>query len=200
MRMLQKVAAETGHKLVLPEMVEMEYFAHYQHEVEAAVKSYQKASAGLRRLFPRWSAPVVPDSLCDSAEQDRRDHIKAIFGTYQMPEGVAREALIREVHRRPPAKTSWDSPGSGARDAVIWLTLSCTASRNSGPADGPGWSGEPPPRLCPVDPPGSPSTTVTSNHGRRNHHDRPRLPRRLLRRNDQHDLCRVDSWVVDKDW
>jgi hypothetical protein len=38
--------------------------------------------------------------------------------------------LLREARRRPPAKTSWDNPGNGARDVAVWLTAvdACQAS------------------------------------------------------------------------
>jgi len=48
--MLQKVAEQTDHDLVLPEMVVEEYLAHYRRDVEDAIKKARDAIDDLRRL------------------------------------------------------------------------------------------------------------------------------------------------------
>ncbi|WP_177226501.1 PIN domain-containing protein [Saccharopolyspora shandongensis] len=40
----------------------------------------------------------------------------------EAPDSAHKEAMLREARRKVPAKTDWNNPGSGARDAVIWLT------------------------------------------------------------------------------
>ncbi len=54
LRMLHKVAEQTGHDLVLPEMVVEEYLAHYRRDIQDAAKQARDAIDRLRRLFPSW--------------------------------------------------------------------------------------------------------------------------------------------------
>ena len=123
LRMLHKVAEQTGHDLVLPEMVVEEYLAHYRHDVQVAAKKARDAIDHLRRLFPSWhgQAPSFR-SVDEMAETSRRNQLEEIFRIHPTPDGTRQEALLREAQRRPPAKTSWENPGSGARDVVVWLT------------------------------------------------------------------------------
>src|SRR5260370_12505235 len=123
MRMLHKVASETGHELILPEMVEIEYLAYYRHEAEGALEKYNRAAADLRRTFPGCGVPTVPGSVLDDIEETPRKQLAAIFRTYPTSDAAWKEASIREANRRSPAKTVWESAGSGGRDVVIWLTL-----------------------------------------------------------------------------
>jgi PIN domain len=130
-RMLQKVAGHTGHELVMPEIVVEEYLAHYRQEVEVAAKKARDAISDLRRLVPSWySGASSFGSVAEMAEKTRRDQLAQIFRIHPTPAEAWREALFREARRRPPAKTSWEKPGSGARDVAIWLTAvdACRAS------------------------------------------------------------------------
>jgi PIN domain len=134
LHMLQKVAQQTGHELVLPEMVVEEYVAHYRHEVELAVKLVRDGVDELRRLIPRWSGEAAfVRAVEEDAERIRRDELGKLFRTHPTPSDAWREALVRESSRRPPAKTGWEEgkPGGGARDVVIWLTIldACQSSR-----------------------------------------------------------------------
>lgn len=132
LRMLHKVAEQTGHDLVLPEMVIEEYLAHYRRDVQVAAKKARDAIDRLRRLFPSWpgQAPSF-GSVDEMAEKSRRDQLEKIFRTHPTPSGTWQEAMLREARRRPPAKTSWENPGSGARDVAVWLTA-VDACRTSG--------------------------------------------------------------------
>jgi PIN domain len=130
-RMLEKVAGHTGHELVLPEIVVEEYLADYRQQVEVAANTARRAIDNLRRLVPSWysTAPSF-GSVAEMAEERRRDQLAQIFRIHPTPAGAWREAMLREARRRPPAKTSWEKPGSGARDVVVWLTVldACSAS------------------------------------------------------------------------
>ncbi len=48
--------------------------------------------------------------------------MRMIFDVMACPPGAAQAALHREAERKLPAATTWDKPGSGARDVAIWLT------------------------------------------------------------------------------
>jgi hypothetical protein len=132
LRMLRKVAEETGHDLVLSEMVVEEYLAHYRHEIDVAVKKVGDGIDHLRQLVPSLPGQMPSfDSVGEMAESSRRAQLAQIFQTYRTPDGAWQEALFREARRRPPAKTSWETSGSGARDVAIWLTI-VDACRHSG--------------------------------------------------------------------
>jgi hypothetical protein len=128
--MLQKVAEQTDHELMLPEMVVEEYLSHYRRDVEVATKKAKDAFNDLRRQYPSWRG-LAPSfgNVAEEAEGSRRDELEQIFRIHPTPAGAWQEALIREARRRPPAKTSWDGPGSGARDVVIWPLLQARCER-----------------------------------------------------------------------
>jgi PIN domain len=131
LRMLKKAAEDTCHEVVLPEMVLEEYLAHYRHDVDEAARAARKGIRDLQRLVARW--PGNADflrSLEDSAEQGLRTEITDMFRIHPVPAGAWREAMVREARRQPPAKTSWEERGSGARDVAVWLAVldACAAS------------------------------------------------------------------------
>jgi hypothetical protein len=131
LRMLKKAAEDTSHEVVLPEMVLEEYLAHYRHEVGEAAQAARKGIRDLQRLVTRWPGNEDPlRSLEDSAELGRRAEITDMFRIHPVPAGAWREAMVREARRQPPAKTSWEQPGSGARDVAVWLAVldACAAS------------------------------------------------------------------------
>jgi hypothetical protein len=131
LRMLKKAAEDTGHKVVLPEMVLEEYLAHCRHDVGEAAQAARKGIRTLQRLVDRW--PGNADSMRrmeDAAEQGRRTEITNMFHVHPVPAGAWREAMMREARRQPPAKTSWEERGTGARDVAVWLAVldACAAS------------------------------------------------------------------------
>ena len=121
-RMLAKVAEQTGHGLMLPEVVADEYLADYRHQVEAAVNAARKDIDILQRLVPSWyGVGPLSGSVAEEAEQRCREQLARIFQIHPTPAEAWEEALLREARRRPPAKTDWEKPGGGARDVAIWL-------------------------------------------------------------------------------
>lgn len=62
--MLHKVAEQTGHDLVLPEMVIEEYLAHYRRDVQVAAKKARDAIDRLRHLFPSWPGQAPSLRVC----------------------------------------------------------------------------------------------------------------------------------------
>lgn len=135
LHMLRKVAEQTGHDLVLPEVVVEEYMAHYAHEVELAAKKVRDGVDELRRLIPRWAAdPALLRSVEEDAADLRRGKLGELFRVHPTPGGAWRESMIREASRRPPAKSSWENgKAGGARDVAIWLTVldACQSSREA---------------------------------------------------------------------
>jgi hypothetical protein len=66
------------------------------------------------------------------AVAQRNDLMKQLLRLLPAPENAAANGLDRELERVPPAKTSWDSPGSGGRDVVIWLAALDACRRSEG--------------------------------------------------------------------
>jgi hypothetical protein len=124
--MLKTVALHAGHQLCLPEMALEEYLAHYDRDVATAQRQLTSATETLRRLV-RGFTLTVPDLRRDRAVVGHEAGLKEVFQILPTPDGVWREALIREARRLPPARSVPEGPGAGARDAVIWLTavLAC---------------------------------------------------------------------------
>ncbi len=120
--MLQKLATQTGHRLWLPEIVLEEHLAHYRNEVQEAERARRRAEARLKILVPYLTLETQPAVQLLQAVQDRTHRLQRVFLIRRTPDGAARESLLREARRQPPAKASWETPGTGARDAAIWLT------------------------------------------------------------------------------
>jgi len=120
--MLQALGKQAGHQLRLPELVFEEHLAHYRRDVEGASARCQTAESDLIRLIPdlHRQEQLLPD--VDRAVEDRSQRLQRVFEIHPTPDEAAREALLREARRKPPAKTSQDGQGSGARDVAIWLT------------------------------------------------------------------------------
>lgn len=125
---LRQVAQQHQHTIAIPEMVLAETLAHYQHDVEQYIAAIER---GRRGLLSRGVdiKPKLPDvnRMVELRRTEFHDYVKVL----QPTEGSAWEALQREAHRRRPAATDWDpkKSGSGARDALIWLTVLHTAQQ-----------------------------------------------------------------------
>jgi hypothetical protein len=120
--MLQTLGKQTGHQLWLPELVFEEHLAHYRRDVEGASARCQAAENDLVRLIPNLHRQEQLPPDVDGAVEDRTQRLQRVFQIRPTPDKAAHEALLREARRKPPAKTSQDGPGSGARDVAIWLT------------------------------------------------------------------------------
>jgi hypothetical protein len=131
--MLQALGRQTGHQLRLPELVFEEHLAHYRRDVEGASARSQKAESDLIKLIPdlHRQEQLLPD--VDRAVEDRSQRLQRVFQIRPTPDEAAREALLREARRKPPAKTSQEGQGSGARDVAIWLTAisACEESKEN---------------------------------------------------------------------
>jgi hypothetical protein len=120
--MLQTVAGPAGHELCLPEMALEEHLAHYRTKVDDAVREYAATSQELRRLVRYLTLPPIPTVNVSNAVKDRKQRLLEVFRILETPPSAWKEALLREARRQRPARASFAVPGSGARDAAIWLT------------------------------------------------------------------------------
>jgi hypothetical protein len=79
------------------------------------------AAKSLARYFPGYG--IQKPDLVKRAQQWRAD-LQQSFTLLDAPSGAADEALRREAHRIAPTRsTGPKGSGSGARDALIWLTV-----------------------------------------------------------------------------
>ncbi|MGW6098759.1 PIN domain-containing protein [Streptomyces sp. NPDC055157] len=141
LRVLSRIAGALGGTLALPEMVLIEHMAHKRNRVAMAVEGFKKAAQILngelehshnkKKLQHSFGdARVDQSEIIRQYEEALKDEIPTVLS---IPQWAAREALVREAERRAPAQTRWDStPGKGARDVSIWLTVLETASKNPG--------------------------------------------------------------------
>lgn len=131
--LLVKLAELRGDRLALPEIVEEEYLAWCEHEVQDALGLLSKTARKLSPFFGEDIAGKVPRLRAEDALTVRRQILQETFRILPTPEGSEHDALIREMKRQRPASTSWDNKdgGSGARDAVIWLTILNAARASS---------------------------------------------------------------------
>ena len=131
---LLAVANATGHSVALPSVVVEEFIAHYENDVSLIVQTIRKEVDRLRKLMPSWGDLVgLPLPASASGEHGRR--LATMFDILPLPESAAEVALIREARRLRPASTKWDKhkPGSGARDAAIWITALEAAASSDQP-------------------------------------------------------------------
>jgi hypothetical protein len=106
---VQRVAAEETHRRKLAE----------------ALKSYDAAVNQLRRWFDvEFSAELDPQLDIDDAVDAWRHRLRELAEVIPTDAADAAEALEREIVGRAPTKPRIPKkPGSGARDAAIWLTV-----------------------------------------------------------------------------
>jgi hypothetical protein len=115
---LQAVAAERDEQLVLPSLVVDEAVGRVVAAAQAALAGVQAAVTKLQP-FDEASASIVCDlEAPERSGETMRRNLTTRFTIADTKDEWAREALLREVLRRRPARN-----GRGARDAAIWLTI-----------------------------------------------------------------------------
>jgi hypothetical protein len=129
--MLEALARDKSHRLVLPETVLNEYLSHRKSEYETALEEADRAAAVMLGgpAFPgreHWQQPPHPpvEQLVAAVE----DQLRGRFDILPLAGEQAIEALRREAFRIAPARTT--EPPGGARDASIWLSLVDWCGRN----------------------------------------------------------------------
>jgi len=113
---LVALARETGHDLVVPELVANEATSQRLRTIEAAFDVLQRAHRDARTFA---SIPILPDlPVPGELAREFRRELESLCRIVSMPEGAGEEALRRETFRLRPARE-----GKGARDVAIWLTV-----------------------------------------------------------------------------
>jgi len=122
---LKALAESTGHSLVLPSLVIEEAVADYERRVRKIGQQVEANFTELKRLIPWWPehVPSAPLPAQAAIEYGRRLSRMLPHEALPLNGDDARDALLREVERELPASTDPSKPGSGARDAAIWLTV-----------------------------------------------------------------------------
>jgi PIN domain len=119
--LVQAIAEKTGHKVSLPAIVVEESVAMFYRELCKEWDKANTAARSLARFFPGYR--IEEPDLVKRAEQWRAD-LQRSFAILDAPPGAADEALRREAHRIAPTRSAGPKgSGSGARDALIWLTI-----------------------------------------------------------------------------
>lgn len=134
--MLRRIARDAGHELAIPEVVLQEHQAHHWHDVEKQASAMHRAGRLLNGYLDEDVASQLPRFDFEAVIRKRADELAPIFRVLFPSDEAVREAIKRETFRRPPANAIWEDDkgeritGSGARDALVWLTLleTCKAS------------------------------------------------------------------------
>jgi hypothetical protein len=125
--LLQALHREAGHQPCLPELVLAEYMAKHGHIARQAFTEYKNTAVRLRKLI-RVGVPFQENigASIEAMLSHHRHALEEVFRILPTPDEAWKEALLREAYRKLPARTTFDRPGSGARDAAIWLTALAT--------------------------------------------------------------------------
>jgi hypothetical protein len=119
--LVRAIAQKTGHKVALPAIVVEESVAELTRELSKAWDKAKVAAEALTQFFPGYR--IDQPNLAKCVEQWQAD-LKRSFTILDAPPGAANEALHREAHRILPTRSAGPKgSGSGARDALIWLTV-----------------------------------------------------------------------------
>ena len=131
MAILKVLARLTGNRLALSEVTYNEHCAHYENQLRHAYGQAEKSrnelaglvkATGSREIFTRMSSADIAERTMKYGS-DYQSKVLDTFDLIPLDGESAVEALRREAWRIPPASTSFDVQGTGARDAAIWLSL-----------------------------------------------------------------------------
>jgi predicted nucleic acid-binding protein len=128
--LVRAIAEKTGHTLALPAIVVEEAVAELARELSRQWDKTKTAAEALAQFFPGYR--IDQPDLAQRVQQWRTDLTQS-FTILDPPSDAANEALRREAHRIAPTRAGAER-GSGARDALIWLTVLEAYRRE--PADG----------------------------------------------------------------
>lgn len=136
-----KVLARLGnHRLAISEVTYNEHCAHFEYRLRSALAQQSRARKDMRALLKaagqereRWDleAAARNEKFIDRHIASYKSRISNTFDIVELDGESAIEALRREACRIAPASTSFDTKGSGARDAAIWLSLIHRSSESS---------------------------------------------------------------------
>jgi hypothetical protein len=119
--LVRAIAQKTGHEVTLPAIVVEESVAELSRELNKAWDRARLAAEAFAQFFPGYR--IAQPNLTARIERWRID-LDRSFTILDPPPGAANEALRREAHRIAPTLSAGSKgSGSGARDALIWLTI-----------------------------------------------------------------------------
>jgi hypothetical protein len=127
-RVAMSIAAQRlGQAIVIPKMAVDEAEAHLVRRLKSAEHDLVRSQKAFNELFDAPALVETPPDLGDLVS-DWSHSLLELFTIRTHPQGAAEDALRREVLRLPPARATYDSQGkdhgaTGARDALIWLTI-----------------------------------------------------------------------------
>jgi hypothetical protein len=111
---------ELRQLLLVPSLALAEAEHFHRHRLGELLKERGDVD---RHLAPYLDAPLEGVALdVDEIVARWRAAIEARIQVIEVSGEHAREALMREVLRTPPAREADDGSGEGARDAAIWIT------------------------------------------------------------------------------
>ena len=132
MAILKVLSRLTNHKLAISEVTLNERCSHFCHQLQRGIEQEARIRHEIAELLRIGDARHRRWSLGSETETARRvgialgkyqQRLLRTFDVVELDGASAIEALRREACRLPPASTSFDAKGRGARDAAIWLSL-----------------------------------------------------------------------------
>lgn len=118
------VAHQLGQKVYIPAVAAREAEETYRRKLAACLDGYNSALDQLHRWFDIDSRSLEPPPSIDDALEAWKTRLALLAETLPTDPRDAADALEREiVGRSPTKKRAPQKPGSGARDAAIWLTV-----------------------------------------------------------------------------
>lgn len=108
----------------MPELVVIEATAHYGRELTTVLESFEVATESLTKAFNLEYTHTEPQPDPDERELAWRQRLLEMCEMVPIHPPDAVEALEREIHGVAPARERVRKrPGTGARDAAIWLSI-----------------------------------------------------------------------------
>lgn len=126
-RLLQDIARSRGQTLALSELAFAEMRQKLHLELAALENEFSSSGTKLRAIA--GSSFTVPTLSIDDVVARWAEEMRSTFDIVPVTDGMARQALDRELTGAAPATRSNGKSGRGARDACIWL--SCVAHHAS---------------------------------------------------------------------
>ncbi|WP_433162597.1 PIN domain-containing protein [Kribbella sp. CA-247076] len=119
--MLVAIATDAGQTLAISKVTEDEYRSARRREYQQRLDNVLSSIKSLRKLTPGWQPPELGFPPVESLVERDLSRVTEIFTVLPLDGDDAIEALQREADRKLPASQDAE-PGTGGRDAAIWLT------------------------------------------------------------------------------
>jgi PIN domain-containing protein len=133
MAILKVLGRLTNHKLAISEVTFNERRSHFRNQLQRSMQQQSRIGDQTEELLrianarqKSWGSlgsEIGILRVVDIALEKYQQRLLTAFDVIELDGASAIEALRREACRLPPASTSFDAKGTGARDAAIWLSL-----------------------------------------------------------------------------